>query len=70
MKVWDLVSGKLLQTRAFKQPITAIVLDPAENMLFSGSADGRIFMSIFDVGLVEDSSVVSEDEQMVLKGHK
>ncbi|KAH7865214.1 hypothetical protein Vadar_003769 [Vaccinium darrowii] len=68
-KVWDLVSGKLLQTRAFPQPITAIVLDPAENMLFSGSADGRIFMSIFDVGLVEDSSVVLEDEQMVLKGH-
>ncbi|XP_058226358.1 protein ROOT INITIATION DEFECTIVE 3-like [Rhododendron vialii] len=68
-KVWDLVTGKLLQNLAFPLPITASVLDPAENMLFSGSADGRIFMSMLDVGLVEDSSIVSEDEPFVLKGH-
>ncbi|KAG5537160.1 hypothetical protein RHGRI_024556 [Rhododendron griersonianum] len=69
-KVWDLVTGKLLQNLAFLLPITASVLDPAEKMLFSGTADGRIFMSILDVGLVEDSSVVSEEEPIVLKGHK
>lgn len=70
LKVWDLVTGKLLQNLAFPLPITASVLDPAEKMLFSGTADGRIFMSILDVGLVEDSSIVSEDEPAVLKGHK
>ncbi|KAL6996991.1 hypothetical protein U1Q18_007115 [Sarracenia purpurea var. burkii] len=70
LKVWELVTGRLLQTQAFPQPITAIVLDPAEKMLFSGGADGRIFINTLDVGLVEGTSVVSEDEPTVLKGHK
>ncbi|KAI8567064.1 hypothetical protein RHMOL_Rhmol02G0092100 [Rhododendron molle] len=65
-KVWDLVTGKQLQNLAFPLPITASVLDPAENMLFSGSVDGRTFKSTLDVGLVEDSSIVSEDEPFVL----
>ncbi|KAE9445421.1 hypothetical protein C3L33_22680, partial [Rhododendron williamsianum] len=68
--VWDLVTGKLLQNLAFLLPITASVLDPAEKMLFSGTSDGRIFISILDVGLEEDSSTVSEEEPIVLKGHK
>ena len=50
--------------------MTAIVLDPAEKMLFCGSADGRIFVNTLDIGLVEEASIVSQDEPMVLKGHK
>ncbi|KAI8002643.1 Protein BONZAI 2 [Camellia lanceoleosa] len=37
--VWDLVTGRLLQTRAFSLPITAIVVDPTEMKLFSGGID-------------------------------
>uniref|UniRef100_A0A5B7A004 Uncharacterized protein n=2 Tax=Davidia involucrata TaxID=16924 RepID=A0A5B7A004_DAVIN len=69
-KVWDLVTGKLSQTRAFPQPITAIVLDPSESLLFSRSADGRIFVNTLDVRLVEDPFDVSEDQRIVLNGHK
>ncbi|CAL5329511.1 unnamed protein product [Camellia sinensis] len=37
--VWDLVTGRFLQTRAFPLPITAIVVDPTEMKLFSGGID-------------------------------
>ncbi|KAI3499550.1 hypothetical protein L1887_35353 [Cichorium endivia] len=70
-KVWDLVKGTLLQTWSFPQPITATVLDPLETFLFSGSADGRIFMTPFDVGLMKDFSFDSEDRNIIeLNGHK
>ncbi|PWA58701.1 G-protein beta WD-40 repeat-containing protein [Artemisia annua] len=69
-EVWDLVQGTLLQTLSFPQPITAAVLDPAERFLFSGSADGRIFMSPFDVGLMKESCVDSKDVKIELSGHK
>ncbi|KAL8230542.1 hypothetical protein R6Q57_000320 [Mikania cordata] len=69
-KVWDAVSGTLLQTWFFPQPITATVLDPAERFLFSGSADGRIFMSPFDVGLMKESNVDSDQLKVELTGHK
>ncbi|KAF5943216.1 hypothetical protein HYC85_020858 [Camellia sinensis] len=36
--VWD-VTGRLLQTRAFSLPITAIVVDPTKMKLFSGGID-------------------------------
>ncbi|XP_052176443.1 protein ROOT INITIATION DEFECTIVE 3-like [Diospyros lotus] len=68
-KVWDLLTGSLLQTSAFPSPVTAIVLDREENMLFSGAADGSIFLNAFDAGLMEYVSIVSEDEPIVLKGH-
>ncbi|KAF5952376.1 hypothetical protein HYC85_010320 [Camellia sinensis] len=38
-EVWDLVTGRLLQTQAFPLPITAIVVDPTEMKLFSGGID-------------------------------
>ncbi|KAK2978184.1 hypothetical protein RJ640_030357, partial [Escallonia rubra] len=63
-KVWDLVSGTLLGTMAFSAPVTAIVLDPAEKFLFSGSADGRIFLSTLDVGLVEYPYICQEDQHI------
>ncbi|KAF8399922.1 hypothetical protein HHK36_015792 [Tetracentron sinense] len=69
-KVWDLISGRLLRSHAFSQAITAIALDPGEQLLFSGSADGKIFANALDIGLEENPSAVSEDLQMVLTGHK
>ncbi|KAI7740397.1 hypothetical protein M8C21_017155, partial [Ambrosia artemisiifolia] len=69
-KVWDLVKGSLLRTWFFPQPITATVLDPAERFLFSGSADGRIFMSPFDVGLMKESTVDTNQLTVELTGHK
>ncbi|CAL5365838.1 unnamed protein product [Camellia sinensis] len=37
--VRDLVTGRLLQIRAFLLPITGIVIDPTEMKLFSGGID-------------------------------
>ncbi|XP_028058478.1 protein ROOT INITIATION DEFECTIVE 3-like [Camellia sinensis] len=68
-KVWDLVTGRLLQTRAFPLLITAIVVDPTDKKLFSGSADGTIFLNTLDFGVVEDTSIVLEDEPTLLMGH-
>ncbi|CAL5444452.1 unnamed protein product [Camellia sinensis] len=65
----DLVTGRLLQTRAFPLPITAIVVDPTDKKLFSGSADGTIFLNTLDFGVVEDTSIVLEDEPTLLTGH-
>ncbi|KAF5932974.1 hypothetical protein HYC85_029145 [Camellia sinensis] len=69
-EVWDLVTGRLLQTRAFPLPITAIVVDPIDKKLFSGSADGTVFLNTLDFGVVEDTSIVLEDEPTLLTGHK
>ncbi|GMQ09783.1 hypothetical protein CsSME_00053043 [Camellia sinensis var. sinensis] len=69
-EVWDLVTGRLLQTRAFPLPIIAIVVDPIHKKLFSGSADGTIFLNTLDFGVVEDTSIVLENEPTLLTGHK
>ncbi|KAK1357928.1 Protein ROOT INITIATION DEFECTIVE like [Heracleum sosnowskyi] len=69
-KAWDIFSGTLLQTRTYTIPITASVLDPEERYLISGSADGRIFVNTFEVGLLEDPYHNSDDQQIVLKGHR
>ncbi|KAF6144630.1 hypothetical protein GIB67_006122 [Kingdonia uniflora] len=50
-KVWDMISGRLLGTQVFTQSITAITHDPGEQLLFSGSTDGRIFVNSLDIGL-------------------
>ncbi|CAL5361867.1 unnamed protein product [Camellia sinensis] len=68
-RVWDLVTGRLLQTRAFPLPITAIVVDPIHKKLFSGSADGTIFLNTLDFGVVEDTSIVLQNEPTLLTGH-
>ncbi|XP_077228204.1 protein ROOT INITIATION DEFECTIVE 3-like [Tasmannia lanceolata] len=69
-KVWDLIIGRFLQTHSFSLAVTAIVLDPGEQQLFSGSSDGRIFINALDIGLQESPPIVSEDQSTVLRGHK
>lgn len=63
-------SGRLIQTQDYPLGITAIVTDPAEQLLFAGSMDGRIFVSVLDIGLLEDPFAVAGDEPVALKGHK
>lgn len=70
LQVWDLISGTLQQTRSFYIPITAIVLDPAEQLLFSGTADGSIFVNTFEVGMLDHTFVDPDDKQIKLHGHK
>ncbi|VVA21756.1 PREDICTED: WD [Prunus dulcis] len=69
-KVWDLVLGKLMQTQVYPLAITAVVLHPAEQLFFSGSIDGRIFVNKLEIGLVENSLAAAEDKKSVIKGHK
>ncbi|KAM3751965.1 hypothetical protein ACB098_04G152200 [Castanea mollissima] len=68
-KVWDFVSGRLIQTQVYPLAITAIALHPEEQFLFCGSVDGRIFVSKLDVGLLEEQFVVAEAQPIVLNGH-
>ncbi|XP_057971225.1 protein ROOT INITIATION DEFECTIVE 3-like isoform X2 [Malania oleifera] len=68
-KIWDLVTGRPLQTQVYPQAITAIVIDPGEQLLFSGSSDGRIFVNKLDIGLAGDPFTVAEDQSTVLNGH-
>ncbi|OMO84068.1 hypothetical protein CCACVL1_11024 [Corchorus capsularis] len=68
-KIWDLVSGRLLQTQVHPTSITAITLDPVEQLLFSGSMDGNIYVNVLHLGQVEDPLVTTKDQAFVLKGH-
>ncbi|WCJ36239.1 Transducin/WD40 repeat-like superfamily protein [Euphorbia peplus] len=69
-KAWDLASGRLVQTQEYQQAITAVTLHPAEQFLFAGSKDGRIFISEVNVGLVDAPFGVVEDQLVILEGHK
>ncbi|MBA0707847.1 hypothetical protein Golax_019858, partial [Gossypium laxum] len=66
-KVWELVSGRHLQTLVYPMSVTAIALHPLERHLFSGSVDGNIFVNVLDIGAVEDCFVTTEDQAFVLK---
>ncbi|XP_038686277.1 protein ROOT INITIATION DEFECTIVE 3-like [Tripterygium wilfordii] len=68
-KAWDLVSGRLIQSLSYPQAITSILLHPVEQLLFTGSVDGRIFVNSLNIGLVEDDFVVADEQAAVLKGH-
>lgn len=62
---------KLLQTQVYPIAITALVLSPTEQLFFSGSIDGRIFVNQLEIGLVDDDPLFAvEDQAVVLKGHK
>lgn len=70
LQVWDLGSGRLIQTQVYPQAVTAITFHPGEQLLFAGSIDGRIFVSPLKFLLLEDHFIVGEDQHSVLKGHK
>ncbi|CAN0905937.1 Protein ROOT INITIATION DEFECTIVE 3 [Linum grandiflorum] len=70
-KVWELVSGRLIQTREYPTGIAAATLHPTEPLLFTGSSlDGRIFVNILHLGLIDEPIAGIQEEMRVLKGHK
>ncbi|KAJ0049020.1 hypothetical protein Pint_15698 [Pistacia integerrima] len=70
-KVWDLISGRLIQTQVYPVGLTAILVDPVDLLMFVGSVDGRIFVNRLEIGIVlEDPIIVAEDRTSgMLKGH-
>ncbi|XP_038894085.1 protein ROOT INITIATION DEFECTIVE 3-like isoform X1 [Benincasa hispida] len=69
LKFWDLMSGMIRGTQAHTEGITAIVLHPTEQLLFSGTADGRIFASRLAFGL-DNCITIKENQLLAPKGHK
>lgn len=59
-----------MQTQVYPLAISAVVLHPTEQLFFSGSIDGRIFVNKLEIGLVENSLAAAEDQKAVIKGHK
>ncbi|XP_044487066.1 protein ROOT INITIATION DEFECTIVE 3-like [Mangifera indica] len=69
-KVWDLISGRLIQTQVYPLALTAILLDLVRLLMFVGSVDGRIFVNRLEFGIgLDDPIIVAEDESRMLKGH-
>ncbi|XP_022137408.1 protein ROOT INITIATION DEFECTIVE 3-like isoform X2 [Momordica charantia] len=69
LKFWDLISGMIMGSQAHTEGITAIVLHPTEQLLFSGSVDGQIFASKLEFGV--DNCIAMKDNQLLApKGHK
>ncbi|PON77335.1 Guanine nucleotide-binding protein, beta subunit [Parasponia andersonii] len=58
-KVSDLVLRRVISTVVYPLAITAVVLHPAEQILFCGSVDGRIFINNLDF----------DDQVVDLQGH-
>ncbi|XP_073007822.1 protein ROOT INITIATION DEFECTIVE 3-like [Typha latifolia] len=69
-KVRELVSGRLLQTQVLSVSVTAIAVDPAEQLLFSGGEDGAIYLSKLAIRMSDDPVVVSKDDCGILCEHK
>ncbi|KAJ4838481.1 hypothetical protein Tsubulata_021076 [Turnera subulata] len=69
-KAWDLVCGRLIQTQQYPVGIAAILLHPSEQVLYAGSLDGRIFVTVLDIGPAGDPFVVADDQSAALEGHK
>ncbi|EXC04122.1 WD repeat-containing protein 18 [Morus notabilis] len=65
----DLVLGRILQTVVYPVGITAVVLDPTEELVFCGGLDGRIFINKLDICLMEDPFSLSQDQPIMLQGH-
>lgn len=71
LQVWDLISGRLIQTQVYPLALTAILLDLVRLLLFVGSVDGRIFVNRLEFGIgLDDPIIVAEDESRMLKGHR
>ncbi|KAK7330606.1 hypothetical protein VNO77_24804 [Canavalia gladiata] len=68
-KVWDFISGKLMQTQIYHLAITSIALHQGERLLFYGTKNGTIIVNKLDAGLEEGPSVVTVGQTLELKGH-
>ncbi|XP_028765047.1 protein ROOT INITIATION DEFECTIVE 3 [Neltuma alba] len=68
-KVWDFITGRLVQTHVHHLAITSIFLYQGEGLLFSGSANGHIIGRKLDVDLEEELFSIASDQLLELKGH-
>lgn len=69
LQFWDLMSGMIKGTQAHIEGITAIVLHPTEQVLFSGTVDGQISASRLELGF-DNCITVKENQILAPKGHK
>lgn len=63
------MSGMIRGTQAHIEGITAIVLHPTEQVLFSGIVDGQIFASRLEFGF-DNCINIKENQLLAPKGHK
>ncbi|CAL5198134.1 unnamed protein product [Lathyrus oleraceus] len=69
-KVWDFMTGKLVQTQGYPLAITCITLHQVESLLFCGAENGTIFVNKLDIGLEEGlNSIIRGNQSHELKGH-
>ncbi|KAJ1413276.1 WD40/YVTN repeat-like-containing domain superfamily [Sesbania bispinosa] len=68
-KVWDFITGRLLQTQAYPFAITSITLHQEERLLFCGTENGTIIINKLDIGLEEGPSIITVGQPLELKGH-
>ncbi|XP_019463070.1 PREDICTED: protein ROOT INITIATION DEFECTIVE 3-like [Lupinus angustifolius] len=66
-KVWDIISGKLLQSQVYSLPITSISLDHGHEFLFYGIVNGTIIVNKLNIGLEEGP--ITFGQSFELKGH-
>ncbi|XP_054807733.1 protein ROOT INITIATION DEFECTIVE 3-like [Prosopis cineraria] len=68
-KVWDFISGRLVQSLVHHLAITSIFLYQGEGILFYGSVNGHVIGKKLDVGVEEEPSSIASDQLLELKGH-
>ncbi|KAI9108783.1 hypothetical protein K1719_020088 [Acacia pycnantha] len=68
-KVWDFISGRLVQTHVHHLAITSILLYQGEELLFYGSVNGHIIGIKLEVGQEEELSSIASNQLLELKGH-
>ncbi|KAE9610131.1 putative transcription factor WD40-like family [Lupinus albus] len=66
-KVWDIISGKLMQSQVYSLPITSIALDHGNEFLFYGIVNGKIIVNKLNIGLEEGPTTFGQTFE--LKGH-
>ncbi|KAL6621228.1 hypothetical protein ACP70R_033660 [Stipagrostis hirtigluma subsp. patula] len=70
-KVTELVSGRLLHMLELSSPVTAMAIDPLEQLLICGADDAAIYMTeLHGIGTQFLALKLSEDDCQVLYGHK
>ncbi|CAL0325297.1 unnamed protein product [Lupinus luteus] len=66
-KVWDIISGKLMQSQVYSLPITSIALDHGDEFLFYGIVNGTIVVNKLHIGLEEGPITFGQTFELI--GH-
>ncbi|XP_045160558.2 WD repeat-containing protein 18-like [Mercenaria mercenaria] len=71
-KIWDMVSGELLQTIVFPTSVMSVAMDTAELRLLAGGSNGDVYcINMYGQPIRTERHIESHDQQGVscLKGH-